>query len=322
MSSLKPSRADTCRPNITLTFKSLNWPLSEEARALKALFAEFRVLDCCLTLKLKLCWTVFCMELKKNYQTQARERERYPYPMWHQKGFLPEMNVITDISQKVRKQWDFQSTGNWCWWSCPRRYNQESSARGGRRQRYRTFDSYPFTLNHRRPTQMRDQRQRATCVSPLFMWPTSLTRSNQGHSSSYSQVICTNGSFFFPSPVLTVPIPDITGVNLFFLLLFFSIGLNKLPILLGATLLPVADVFSSEDLEMSTSFSCPNESETADKGDLKCDSWSQLTFVLKAEGSGVTFIILARCHSISRVQWCGLEKKEKPRLHDSLYTLE
>ena len=36
--------------------------------------------------------------------------------------------------------------------------------------------------------------------------------------------------------------------------------------LLGATLLPVADVFSSEDLE--TSFSCPNESETTDKGDL------------------------------------------------------
>lgn len=127
---------------------------------------------------------------------------------------------------------------------------------------------------------------------------------------------------FFSRPVLTVPVPDITGVNLCFLLLFFSIGLNKLPILLGATLLPVADVFSSEDLEMSTSFSCPNESETADKGDLKCDSWSQLTFVLKAEGSGVTFMILARCHSISRVQLCGLEKKEKPRLHDSLYTLE
>lgn len=36
--------------------------------------------------------------------------------------------------------------------------------------------------------------------------------------------------------------------------------------LLGATLLPVADIFSSEDLE--TSFSCPNESETTDKGDL------------------------------------------------------
>lgn len=42
----------------------------------------------------------------------------------------------------------------------------------------------------------------------------------------------------------------------------FSIGLNKLPMLLGATLLPVADVFSSEELE--TSFSCPNESETTD----------------------------------------------------------
>ncbi|KAE8294143.1 Guanylate kinase [Larimichthys crocea] len=40
-------------------------------------------------------------------------------------------------------------------------------------------------------------------------------------------------------------------------------GLNKLPMLLGATLLPVADVFSSEDLE--NSFSCPNESETTDK---------------------------------------------------------
>ncbi|XP_054875762.1 guanylate kinase 1b isoform X1 [Poeciliopsis prolifica] len=37
-------------------------------------------------------------------------------------------------------------------------------------------------------------------------------------------------------------------------------GLNKLPMLLGATLLPVADVFSSE-----SSFSCPNESEHKDK---------------------------------------------------------
>ncbi|XP_061635166.1 guanylate kinase 1b isoform X1 [Phyllopteryx taeniolatus] len=37
-------------------------------------------------------------------------------------------------------------------------------------------------------------------------------------------------------------------------------GLNTLPLLLGATLLPVADAFSSEDLD--TSFSCPNESET------------------------------------------------------------
>nr|XP_020468602.1 guanylate kinase [Monopterus albus] len=42
-------------------------------------------------------------------------------------------------------------------------------------------------------------------------------------------------------------------------------GLNKLPMLLGATLLPVADILSSEDLEMSASFSCPNESETTDK---------------------------------------------------------
>ncbi|XP_004067765.1 guanylate kinase-like isoform X1 [Oryzias latipes] len=40
-------------------------------------------------------------------------------------------------------------------------------------------------------------------------------------------------------------------------------GLNKLPMLLGATLLPVAAIFSSDDLE--TSFSCPNESETTDK---------------------------------------------------------
>uniref|UniRef100_A0A3Q2QDZ5 Guanylate kinase 1b n=1 Tax=Fundulus heteroclitus TaxID=8078 RepID=A0A3Q2QDZ5_FUNHE len=38
-------------------------------------------------------------------------------------------------------------------------------------------------------------------------------------------------------------------------------GLNNLPMLLGATLLPVADVFSSE-----TSFSCPNESEPTVKG--------------------------------------------------------
>uniref|UniRef100_A0A3P8WCA9 Guanylate kinase 1b n=1 Tax=Cynoglossus semilaevis TaxID=244447 RepID=A0A3P8WCA9_CYNSE len=41
-------------------------------------------------------------------------------------------------------------------------------------------------------------------------------------------------------------------------------GLNSLPMLLGATLLPVADVFSSEEIEMSTSFSCPNESETTE----------------------------------------------------------
>ncbi|XP_060889547.1 guanylate kinase 1b isoform X1 [Labrus mixtus] len=39
-------------------------------------------------------------------------------------------------------------------------------------------------------------------------------------------------------------------------------GLNKLPLLLGATLLPVADIFSSEDLDMTSSFSCPNESKT------------------------------------------------------------
>ncbi|XP_077439777.1 guanylate kinase 1b isoform X1 [Vanacampus margaritifer] len=37
-------------------------------------------------------------------------------------------------------------------------------------------------------------------------------------------------------------------------------GLNSLPMLLGATLLPVADAFSSEDLDKS--FSCPNESES------------------------------------------------------------
>ncbi|KAM3876174.1 guanylate kinase-like [Diretmus argenteus] len=42
-------------------------------------------------------------------------------------------------------------------------------------------------------------------------------------------------------------------------------GLNKLPMLLGATLLPVADILPSEDIHMSTSFSCPNESETTDK---------------------------------------------------------
>ncbi|XP_030583427.1 guanylate kinase 1b isoform X1 [Archocentrus centrarchus] len=42
-------------------------------------------------------------------------------------------------------------------------------------------------------------------------------------------------------------------------------GLNKLPMLLGATLLPVADILSSEDIEMSTSLSCPNESETTDE---------------------------------------------------------
>ncbi|XP_034088777.1 guanylate kinase 1b isoform X1 [Gymnodraco acuticeps] len=40
-------------------------------------------------------------------------------------------------------------------------------------------------------------------------------------------------------------------------------GLNCLPMLLGAILFPVADVYSSEDLE--SSFSCPNKSETTDK---------------------------------------------------------
>ncbi|KAI9520478.1 guanylate kinase [Dissostichus eleginoides] len=40
-------------------------------------------------------------------------------------------------------------------------------------------------------------------------------------------------------------------------------GLNSLPMLLGATLFAVADVYSSEDLE--SSFSCHNESETTDK---------------------------------------------------------
>ncbi|XP_069006657.1 guanylate kinase 1b [Embiotoca jacksoni] len=42
-------------------------------------------------------------------------------------------------------------------------------------------------------------------------------------------------------------------------------GLNKLPFLLGAALLPVAAILSSEDLDMSASFSCPNESETTDE---------------------------------------------------------
>ncbi|XP_039666659.1 guanylate kinase 1b isoform X1 [Perca fluviatilis] len=42
-------------------------------------------------------------------------------------------------------------------------------------------------------------------------------------------------------------------------------GLNTLPMLLGATLLPVAAVFSSEDLEKSASLSCANKSETTDK---------------------------------------------------------
>ncbi|XP_032381172.1 guanylate kinase 1b isoform X1 [Etheostoma spectabile] len=42
-------------------------------------------------------------------------------------------------------------------------------------------------------------------------------------------------------------------------------GLNTLPMLLGATLLPVADVFSSEDLEKSASLSNANKSETTDK---------------------------------------------------------
>ncbi|XP_068447259.1 guanylate kinase 1b [Clinocottus analis] len=42
-------------------------------------------------------------------------------------------------------------------------------------------------------------------------------------------------------------------------------GLNKLPMLLGAILLPIAAVFSNEDLDKSPSYSCPNESEITDK---------------------------------------------------------
>ncbi|XP_029004727.1 guanylate kinase 1b isoform X1 [Betta splendens] len=42
-------------------------------------------------------------------------------------------------------------------------------------------------------------------------------------------------------------------------------GLNRLPMLLGATLLPVADILSSEDLVLSASVSCRNESETTDQ---------------------------------------------------------
>ncbi|KAJ3599335.1 hypothetical protein NHX12_033298 [Muraenolepis orangiensis] len=42
-------------------------------------------------------------------------------------------------------------------------------------------------------------------------------------------------------------------------------GLKMLPMLLGATLLPVAAVFRSEDVDMSTSFSGPVESETTEK---------------------------------------------------------
>ncbi|KAM6939128.1 guanylate kinase 1b [Lycodopsis pacificus] len=42
-------------------------------------------------------------------------------------------------------------------------------------------------------------------------------------------------------------------------------GLNTLPMLLGATLLPVAAVFSVKGLAESPSFSCPNESEITDK---------------------------------------------------------
>lgn len=38
--------------------------------------------------------------------------------------------------------------------------------------------------------------------------------------------------------------------------------------LLGAILLPIAAVFSNEDLAKSPSYSCPNESEIPDKGDL------------------------------------------------------
>lgn len=66
--------------------------------------------------------------------------------------------------------------------------------------------------------------------------------------------------------------------------------------LLGATLLPVAAVLSSEDIEMSASFPCPNESETTDEGDLSVIPHS----VFYRRWMGVTFIILARCHWINR----------------------
>ncbi|XP_053721771.1 guanylate kinase 1b isoform X1 [Synchiropus splendidus] len=65
-------------------------------------------------------------------------------------------------------------------------------------------------------------------------------------------------------------------------------GLNKLPLLLGATLLPVADVFSSEDLETSIS----NQSETTDKDyhfttrEAMQDSIDQGEFIENAEFSG------------------------------------
>ncbi|KAM8887626.1 guanylate kinase 1b isoform 1-T1 [Synchiropus picturatus] len=65
-------------------------------------------------------------------------------------------------------------------------------------------------------------------------------------------------------------------------------GLNKLPLLLGATLLPVADVFSSEDLETSIS----NQSETTDKDyhfttrEAMQDAIEQGEFIENAEFSG------------------------------------
>nr|XP_057930420.1 guanylate kinase 1b isoform X1 [Doryrhamphus excisus] len=67
-------------------------------------------------------------------------------------------------------------------------------------------------------------------------------------------------------------------------------GLNTLPLLLGATLLPVADVFSSEDLE--NSLSCPNESETTHEDyhfttrQVMQDSIDQGDFIENAEFSG------------------------------------
>lgn len=230
--------------------------------------------------------------------------------MWHKKGILLDMK-FRHFWKEARKQLAFQAEeidADGLVLTDTTRNPRPGEEDGKGTELLVPVVSCPFTLNHRRPTQMRDQRRRANvCFTPFYV-------TNPSHPVKRRPQLFLLPSdlhtvLFFFSPRVDSSHPRCNRGEPLFLLSFFSIGLNKLPFLLGATLLPVADVFSSEDLEMSTSFSCPNESETADKGDLKCDSWSQLTFVLKAEGSGVTFIILARCHSISRVQYVAKKRK-------------
>lgn len=86
--------------------------------------------------------------------------------------------------------------------------------------------------------------------------------------------------------------------------------------LLGATLLPVADVLSSEDLEKSTSFSCPNESETTDEGDLS------VIPDLKAEGWGLLSSSWHDLNGYLGISSCDQRRNEIIYSDQTVYTLE